>query len=289
MKFSTLDISKNSLKYAKMIDSYREIYDSIVFDEILEPLQLLMSEKDKMTVKITNHLDLIAWQKEIAYSCIVKLRKTEESILSLFQNKDLYSISILVRHHMELCGLLSLSVEVLMDSLQNNDFDKLERYVSKTWFGSSFYNNLKFRDSIEAFFTTETVTISAMIKSLDKWIEYFQKNSDSDFPVNMFSKNYSWLCQIAHPNSASSAFFANAKEVDRGHIVKFNWTGDFAEKKGAELVLSILYFNLTVGLTNYYLLMSYQFSEDMEITQDEKIATLGYHNVLNRFNNKKFG
>jgi len=283
MKFALLNLPEICIDFAEKIDSYQDVYDSINLESIYEPIQLRQIIKNKMSVVITSHEDLIAWQKEIAFSCVVKMRKVEESIYFLLKERDLYSIAILLRHHMELAGLMTLSVDVLSDSLKSDDFDKLTQFITKTWFGSSFYNNPKFRDSEFAFGTTETVTVSAMIKSLDKFIDNFRQFNKIEFPENVFTKNYSWLCQIAHPNSASSAFFTNSENATNGFNVTFKWTGDFDENKSILAFLNALYFNLAIGLTNFYLMLSYSFHEDMSITQDENIAMKGYYEILNRF------
>lgn len=236
-----------------------------------------------MNVEITNHLDLIAWQKEIAYSGIIKMRKTENSIFHLLKNNDLYPVFILLRHHMENAGLLALSVEILMESLENDDFEKLNKYISKTWFGNSFFNKPMFRNSDEAFGTIETVTVTATIKSLDKFINSVVKSKNGEIDNNPFSKNYSWLSQFAHPNSASSCFFATTSEAKNGIDLIFNWEGNFVEDVGIEKILNMLFFNISTGLANYFLLISYKFMDDMTVIQDEDIAMKAYFEVLNRF------
>jgi len=284
MNFSALDLPENSIDYSRRIDMFREIYDSIQFESIYEPVQLREIIKGKMSVVIANHEDLIAWQKEIGYSCIVKMKNVEDSICTLFKNKDLYSVAILLRHHLEQAGLLTLSVEVIMDSLKNDDFDKLNQFISKTWYGNSFYNNPKFRDTDEAYGTIETVTISAMISSLDKFIDKFRNTSKIDFPQNVFSKKYAWLCQIAHPNSASSCFYTKTTEAINGTNIQFRWTGDYAEDVSVLSFLNCLYFSLAIGLANYFLFSSFKFSENMTVTQDEEIAKIAYYSIIKRFN-----
>ena len=284
MKFTTLELNEDCRDYARRIDKFRDIYDSIQLECIFEPFQLQEIVKGKMSVVIVNHEDLIAWQKEISYSCIVKMRNIEDSIFTLLKKNDLYSTAILLRHHLELAGLLSLSVEVLMDSLKNENFDKLNQFISKTWFGNSFYNNPKFRNSEEAFGAIETVTISAMISSLDKFIEKFRSTSKIDFPQNIFSKKYAWLCQIAHPNSASSCFFTKSTVVLNGTNVQFGWEGDFGDEIGILTFLNCLYFSLAIGLANFFLLSSYKFAEDMTVTQDKNIANIAFYSIISKFN-----
>ncbi len=288
MKFSDLKLPKNCKDLSMKTDSLRQIYDSIKFEELFEPVQMREIIKGKMNVVITNHLDLIAWQKEIAYSGIIKMRKTENSILQLLKNNDLYSVFILLRHHMENAGLLTLSVDILLESLNNDDFEKLNKYISKTWFGNSFFNKPMFRESDEAFGAIETITVSAMIKSMDNFINNVSKTSKEKISDNPFSKNYSWLSQFAHPNSASSCFFTTTSQTNNGTDLVFNWDGNFVEDVGIEKILNMLFFNISVGLANYFLLNSYKFQEDMTVTQDNEIAMRAYFEILNRFENKNF-
>lgn len=287
MTFSKLKLPQNCDDLVEWIDSLRDVYDSIKFEKLFEPTQIREIIYDKMNVKITSHLDLIAWQKEIACSGIIKMRKTEDSILNSLKNNDLYAVFILLRHHMENAGLLTLSVDVLLNSLDNDDFEKLNKYISKTWFGNSFFNKPMFRKSDDAFGTIETITVSAMIKSMDKFINNFLEKEKID-ERNPFSRNYSWLSQFAHPNSASSCFFTTTFEAKEGTDLIFNWDGDFNINDWGLPIFNILFFNITVGLANYFLLNSFIFSQDMSVTQDDNIAMKAYYEILNRFENKNF-
>jgi len=239
-----------------------------------------------MNVKITSYHDLNAWQKEIAYSSIIKMRTVEKSIFSSVKNNDIYSLAILLRHHMENAGLLALAVEVLLDSFDKENFEILNKFISKTWFGSSFYNKPLFRNSEEAFLATETVTISAMINALDKFLSNLGYNND-EVNRNIFNKNYTLLCQIAHPNALSSSFFTKTKKVKNGHYVTFNWDGDYYEEEDLFRFLNILYFNMVFGLSNYYIFLSYHFEEDMSVIQDQDTVMYAYNEILNRFKDNK--
>lgn len=287
MKYESLNLPKNCDFYSKRIDSIQEVYKSIKFETLFEPTQLRIQEKGKkMNVEITNHLDLIAWQKEIAYSSVVKMHTVEESIYNSIKNKDLYSMAILLRHHMENAGLLALAVEILIESLDKENFEVLNRFISKTWFGSSFYNKPLFRDSEQAFLSIETVTISAMINALDKFLTTISSDQNEE-PQNIFNNNYTLLCQIAHPNSASSCFFTKTKKVKNGTNVTFTWNGNYQEDEGLYRFMNMLYYNMTFGLANYYIFMSHQFTEDMEVIQNMEMVDYAYHQILNRFNDKK--
>jgi hypothetical protein len=287
MKYESLNLPKNCDFYSKRIDSIREVYKSIKFETLFEPTQLRIQEKGKkMNVEITNHLDLIAWQKEIAYSSVVKMHTVENSIYNSIKNKDLYSMAILLRHHMENAGLLALAVEILIESLDKENFEVLNRFISKTWFGSAFYNKPLFRDSEQAFLSIETVTISAMVNALDKFLATISCDQNEE-PQNIFNNNYTLLCQIAHPNSASSCFFTKTKKVKNGTNVTFTWNGNYQEDEGLYRFMNMLYYNMTFGLANYYIFMSHQFTEDMEVIQNMEMVDYAYHQILNRFNDKK--
>lgn len=286
MNYTSLDLPKNCIDYAKRIDSIQELYELIKFETIFEPVQLRIQENGKMNVKITSYHDLNAWQKEIAYSSIIKMRTVEKTIYSSVKNKNIYSLAILLRHHMENAGLLALAVEVLLDSFDKANFEILNKFISKTWFGNSFYNKPLFRDSDEAFLATETVTISKMINALDNFLSNLSLNND-EVNKKAFNKNYTFLCQIAHPNAVSSCFFTKTKKVKNGNYVTFDWDGDYYEEEGLFKFLNILYFNMVFGLSNYYIFLSYRFMENMSVIQDQDIAMYAYHEILNRFNDDK--
>ncbi|MFA5819954.1 MAG: hypothetical protein WC854_11855 [Bacteroidales bacterium] len=282
MKFTALKLPPNCLEYLEKIDSLQEVYDSIKFETVFEPIQIRHIENGKMNVQVTSYLDLKAWQKEIAYSSIVKMRTTENSIYSSLSNDDFYTFAILLRHHMENAGLLALLVDTLMESFQKKDFNILNKFISKTWFGNSFYNKPMFRDSDEAFGTIETVSISAMINALDNFLESL--NIGGKKPKDKsFANNYTWLCQFAHPNATSSSFFTETNKTKTGTYINFKWNGNFIAEEGYFRLLSMLVSNMIVGYANFFIFLSFEFSEGMTITQNQKLAIYAYDNILTRF------
>lgn len=282
MNFLDLKLDKNSRLTAQQLDSYREIYNDIHFESIFEPIQIREVINNKMTVILTCVDDIRAWQKEIGYSCLVKMKYLEESIIKLIDSSDLYSSAILVRQHMELCGLLALSLEVLNKSLKENNYEDLNRFVSKTWFGTPFNNNSKLKDGFLAFMGTETVTISSMIKALDNFI-HAHKEEGEEIEPNLYVHNYACLCQIVHPSAISSSFFNDASKVDEGHIVNFKWEPDFTDK-AIPTVLKILSQNLLIGLASYFVFMAHIFLDDGSVICDDEKLEYSFYNVLHRFN-----
>ena len=281
MKFASLKLPTNCTEYLEKIDSLQEIYDSIEFETIFEPIQIRHIENGRMSVQVTTHHDLLAWQKEIAYSSIIKMRTTESSIYASLERYDFYVCAILLRHHMENSGLLALTVKILMESFEKRDFDILIKFISKTWFGSSFYNKPMFRDSDEAFGRIETISISAMINALDSFLESL--NNKQNIEQKSFANNYTWLCQFAHPNATSSSFFTKTNKTSNGTIIDFEWDGNFVGEEGYFRLLNMLVSNMIIGLANYYIFLSFHFSEGMIVTQDKNMAIYAYDKILTRF------
>lgn len=281
MKFSQLEyLDDESKVYAEQLDSYREIYDEIELQPIFEPLQIREVNRGKMSLIISCVDDLRAWQKEMGYGNIVKMKSLEDSILRLMFNKDLYACTILIRQHMELCGLLALSLDTLRTSLKENNFEALNKFISKTWFGTSFYNNPKLRDTYLADMGIETVTVSAMIKALDKFIE---EDRDIQEEKNLFVHNYAWLCQVVHPSTYSYCFFNDALRVDEGHNIQFRWNPEFGHLS-IPYTLRMLGQNLMIGLASYFVFMAYTFLDDWTVIPDEDKINYSFYKILNRFN-----
>lgn len=281
MKFTSLKLPSNCTDYLERVDSLQEIYDTIEFETIFEPIQIRHIENGKMSVQITSHQDLTAWQKEIAYSSIIRMRTTENSIYASLDRYDFYAFAILLRHHMENAGLLALTVNILMESFDKRNFDILNKFISKTWFGSSFYNKPMFRDSDEAFCRIETVSVSAMINALDSFLETLNKEQKPE--QKSFANNYTWLCQFAHPNVTSASFYTTINKTRNGSIIDFEWEGNFVGDEGYYRLLNMLVSNMIIGLANYFIFLSFQFSEGMTVTQDKKLAIYAYENILTRF------
>ncbi|GEM_PF-3831453 len=281
MKFKSLKLPSNCTEYLEKIDSLQEIYNSIEFESIFEPKQIRLIENGRMSVQITSHQDLIAWQKEIAYSSVIRMRTTESSIYVSLDRLDFYAFAILLRHHMENAGLLALTVQTLMESFDKRDFSILNKYISKTWFGSSFYNKPMFRDSDEAFMRIETVSVSAMINALDSFLETL--NKEPELKQKSFANNYTWLYQFAHPNVTAASFFTIINKIRNGTIIDFEWDGNFIGEEGYYRLLDMLLINIMVGLANYFIFLSFHFSEGMNVTQDKELAIFAYDKILTRF------
>ena len=168
-----------------------------------------------------------------------------------------------------------------MESFEKRDFDILIKLISKTWFGSSFYNKPMFRDSDEAFGRIETISISAMINALDSFLESL--NNKQNIEQKSFANNYTWLCQFAHPNATSSSFFTKTNKTSNGTIIDFEWDGNFVGEEGYFRLLNMLVSNMIIGLANYYIFLSFHFSEGMIVTQDKNMAIYAYDKILTRF------
>jgi hypothetical protein len=128
----------------KHINKYRILIKMDDFEKIFEPLQFLITDPDDAIVKIKDNNDLKSWQKEISYSFLVKINTIENAILNCMDQNDVYTASILIRHHMEQCGYISLAMEKLLEFIKIGSYDSFEKYLAKTLFGSPLSNNKKF-------------------------------------------------------------------------------------------------------------------------------------------------
>mgnify|MGYP001272979047 CR=1 FL=1 len=277
MAFSDLKLTKENWKVAVDIDNLRSFYDRVTLEKYFEPKQVFTIEKlkktDKMTTLISDPDDINSWIKGVSYSCIVKTRYIEESILALFRIKDYFSAAILIRQHMELCGLLCLTLQVFKTALDTGEYNELFRFISKTTMGSSYFNNPNLRDGALAFFRTETPTITAMIKAMDHFLE---KNYDIDEEKKNFHvHNYAFLCQFSHPGFDSSTFFVNAEKVEEGTAFEFKWSPRFGPKALTTL-LRVLKQNLQFGLANYFILSSFDVNSNFDITQKYENIEISY-------------
>lgn len=257
--FSELkNLTRKEKQVAKEIDSVRVFYDEVVLERYYEPKMVWeidnTKKNDKMTLIIAEPDDINSWIQGLSQGCIVKMRHLEDAIAKLINVGDLYSSAILIRNHLELAGLLCLSLEILLE----NDRDKLQRFISKTSYGAAYYNNPKLRDSDDAFFRTETPTVSAMIGALDKFL---QAHTDNALNENFFKHNYAFLCQFSHPSTDTSTFFLNATPEGEGHNMQFNWKPHFG-KTGTVSTLHALKQSLQVGLACYFLFTAYHFTKD---------------------------
>lgn len=223
LEIPELSIEEKSV--VKEIEELREYYNQIELHKYFEPQMIWQTDNtkktDKMTLLISDTSNINQWIQGVSQGCIVKMRYIEEALISLITLRDLYSSAILIRHHMELSGLICLSLEVLLE----DNKDKLQRFISKTSYGAAFYNNPKLRDSDFALFRTETPTVTAMIGALDNFV---QANSYSE-EKDIYKHNYAFLCQFSHPSQDSSALFVDAIEENEGHVMQFRWVPDFGD------------------------------------------------------------
>jgi len=269
MKFSEIrNLTKKEKKIAKELDKVREYYNNVELNKYFEPKMLWeidnSKKNDKMTLQISEPDDINCWIQGLSQGCIVKMRNIEEAISVLMNNENLYSSAILIRHHLELAGLLCLSLEILIEQ----DQEKLQRFISKTFYGASYYNNPKLRESDEAFFRTETPTVSAMIRALDNFL---QVNTNNGYDENFFKQNYAFFSQFSHPSSDTSSFFLDAKKEGEGNIMQFRWKPNYGDI-GTINTLKVLKQNLQVGLACFYLFTAYHFSQDKIYVNEKNIA-----------------
>ncbi|MBP1762372.1 MAG: hypothetical protein H6Q64_1914 [Firmicutes bacterium] len=257
-----VNLSRKEKKVAREIDKYRIFYNSIKLINYYEPIMLNSIDNtkktDKMSTIISEPDDINCWINGLSQSCVVKMKYLENSMITLLNSGDLYSTAILIRHHMELAGLICLCLEVLLEALKDKDYMKFQRFISKTFFGAAFYNNPVLRESESAFFRTETPTISAMIRALDNFLK---ANSASEIYDSVFAHNYAFLCQFSHPCSDTSSFFTDFEKIDKGHMIQFRWQPDYG-KTGFFVMLNALKQNLQFGLASFYLFTAYHFTHD---------------------------
>lgn len=279
MSVNNLDTSIE--KIYERIQHYRNISKNIEIDEIFEPSQMLVIEGDNSKVEITTVADLLSWQKEMSYSFLVKSTHIEEQILKYAEVNDFYISAILLRHHMEQCGLITLAMEKLLESVKNGSFTIIQDFIAKTLFGSPFSNNKKFKYSPETFAATKTPKIVSFINALDRFIE---SNCVGPNNKNIFSKNYSALNHFAHPSSLSSSFFTRAEEVENGHKIQFSYKQDSGGNIAKYNILRLLEQNILVGYSSYFIINSFIFNLDGTIDQDQETIKFAYNNYINIFN-----
>lgn len=279
MKFCDLTLPPNSTKFAQQIDELREIYEGITLQKYFEPHQQLFFHKAKASLPNLSGHDLTAWQQSICYSGLVKMKLLEDSILTLLKNSDFFSALILLRQHMEQTGMLALAVDKLQGSIRDKKYEEFNDFITKTWFGSSFYNNPKFRDTEFAMFRTETIKISQMIGALDKYMSG-EKAKELNY---VFQRNYAWLCQFVHPNSSSSSMFVDNVEEENGTTIQFKWQQHLHNDLYFPRVLSNLKYSQIAGLSCFFILQSFSFNEDMTFTQNEENISFAYHEILDKY------
>lgn len=280
MKAIEILIDKKYSSILNRIDHYRSLLSSITFEKIFEPLQLLVIDKDNAEIKVTCIEDIIAWHKALSYSFVTKINNIENQILYLINKEDIYSASILLRHHMEQCGYITLAMEKFIEFIENDSLKILEEYIAKTYFGSPFCNNKKFQNIYEAFAATKTPTASSFIKALDKFMDKIYESSNK----LIFSKNYSVLNHFAHPSSLSSTFFIDTKEVENGHELRFRYKQDSLGDFGKYNILRLLEQNILAGYSSYFIFNSYEFI-NKKITQNIETVKYCWENIINVYIN----
>jgi hypothetical protein len=250
------------------IDHYRELLSSINFDIIFEPLQLLVMDTDEAEVKITSIDDIMSWHKELSYSFVTKVNNTENQILYLINQEDIYSASILLRHHMEQCGYITFAMDKFIEFMKEDSLEILEKFIAKTSFGSPLGNNKKTKNILEAFMTTKTPNIVSFINALDTFMEKNYNSSNNKF---IFTKNYTMLNHFAHPSSLSSVFFIDSKKVPDGHEIQFRYNQNALGDFGKYNTLRLLEQNILVGYSSYFIFNSFEIYEDKIVQNKEKV------------------
>lgn len=281
MKAIEINIEKQYDPILSRIDHYRGLLSSLNFETIFEPLQLFIMDIDDAKVKITSINDIISWHKELSYSFVTKINNIENQILYLIDKEDIYSASILLRHHMEQCGYITLALEKFLEFIKEDSLEILEKFIAKTSFGSPFSNNKKTKNLIEAFSTTKTPNIVSFINALDRFIEKNYAASNNKF---IFSKNYSMLNHFAHPSSLSSVFFVDSKAVENGHELKFRYKQNAMGDFGKYNTLRLLEQNILAGYSSYFIFTSFELFED-KIVQDMEKVKFCWDNIINVYKN----
>lgn len=276
----TENLEENIEKIYERISHYRNISTQIKIDEIFEPTQMLIFEGEESKVEICTIEDLLCWQKEMSYSFLVKSTHIEKQILKYAEVNDFYTSAILLRHHMEQCGLITLAMEKLLEFIKTGSFTIIEDFIAKTLFGSPFVNNKKFKYSLETLAMTKTPNIVSFINALDRFIEQNCKGPNNK---NNYSKNYSVLNHFAHPSSLSSVFFTNAEKVENGHKIQFSFEQDSGSDIAKYNILRLLEQNILIGYSSYYILNSFNLKSDGTIEQDEDMIKFAYDNYIDIF------
>jgi hypothetical protein len=267
-------------KTNERINHYRNITTNIKIKEIFEPMQMLVIEGEISKVEITTIEDLLSWQKEISYSFLVKSTHIENQIIKYAETNDFYTAAILLRHHMEQCGFITLAMEKMLEFIKTRSFSIIEDFIAKTLFGSPFVNNKKFKYIPEALSMTKTPNIVSFINALDRFIE---QNCSGPDNKNKYSKNYSASNHFAHPSSLSSSFFTKAQEVEGGHKILFSFEQYSGGNIAKYYILRLLEQNMLIGYSAYYILNSFILNSDGTIEQDEDMIKFAYDNFINVF------
>jgi hypothetical protein len=276
MKAIEITIENKYKPILARIDHYRELILSIDFDLIFEPLQLFVTDTKDAEVKLTSIDDIISWHKELGYSFVTKINNIENQILYLIDQEDIYSASILLRHHMEQCGYITLALDKFIEFMKENSLEILEKFIAKTSFGSPLSNNKKTKNLLDAFMTTKTPNIVSFINALDTFIEKNYSSPDNKF---IFTKNYTMLNHFAHPSSLSSVFFIDSREVENGHEIKFRYKQNALGDFGKYNTLRLLEQNILVGYTSYFIFNSFEFFDDKIIQNIDKVK-LCWENII---------
>jgi hypothetical protein len=279
MKAADINIDNKYKHILFRIDHYRSLISSINFETIFEPFQLLVLDNENVEVKITSLDDIISWQKELSYSFVTKIHNIENQILHLTNIEDIYSASILLRHHMEQCGYITLANEFFLEFLKDGSLEIIEKFIEKTSFGSPLSNNKNFKYTSDAFASTRTPKIIKFIEALDRFIEeYYEPHKKY-----LFSKNYSMLNHFAHPSSLSSTFFSDVKKLKNGHEIKFrykqNALGDLVKYN----LLKLLEQNILAGYSSYFIFNSFELKNN-EIIKNEEMLKYCWINIIDYFN-----
>lgn len=260
--------TKEGRKILKRIYQYWNLVSEFNFEEIFEPTQLLCVDGKDESVAIHSSEVLKSWMLEVCYSFIVKSRNTENAFCMHYNEGDLYTALILLRHHMELCGFITLSLDKFLAYLKTSDEGPLSKYIAETSFGSAYKNNKKTNDRIEALMGAKTPSASSFIKALDRFINELGGGKENDA---LFTNNYAFLCHFAHPNSLSASFFADSDKIEGGHLIRFKFSQSPKTSISEINTLKMLEYNILAGYTSLFVFLAHTILEDSIRVDNAKI------------------
>ena len=251
--------TEDGRKIARRLSAYWNLISDFKFDEIFEPTQMLCIEGDEEKVLIHSPDMLKSWMLEVCYSFVVKSANTENALRLHFNAGDLYTTLILLRHHMELCGFITLSLDKFLIYLKNDDEAILSKYIAETSFGSAYKNNKKTRDRAESLMGAKPPSSASFIKALDRFINELGGGKENNA---LFTNNYAFLCHFAHPNSLSASFFVDSDEVDNGHLIRFHYSQIPKSTTSETSILRMLEYNIVAGYTSLFVFLAHRVLED---------------------------
>lgn len=275
--------SKQSKLIIERLRTYWSLLDEIEFFPIYEPNQWLCLEIESSSVIIDSPEVLRSWMIETCHSFVVKSRHIEKEVYSAISRKDVYTASILLRHHMELCGLITLSLDKFLAFIRGGDEATLSRFIAETSFGSAFKNNKRTSGNHIAIKSSKTVQVSSFIQALDRFVETLQSGPNNKF---VFTTNYAFLCHFAHPNSYSTSLFTDSDTTNNGNLITFRF--DAKHPKGSIIpLLDLLEQNILAGYTSLFVFLAHKIANDGSVEIDKAKIDKTYDDILMVYRNKR--